>query len=1444
MLSSIIYTIFGIKLYQLVARQVLAAGLKGLFKPIRVRFKMWKNVKILSNILEETSLEIQKHYPYENIKIGTPFYQSKETLIALLKLHFFNISNFKQISINLSKEKGIIPPTENQLKKYFEILLPKINNNNRLKEYFLKYKFEEELFNISKTITNSRNELNDKIRKLIEQKKKEKTISFELLVFKFNLSKLSWLKERYIPLLHCKGQIQNEIESLLYTDKFQNEELKRIINYILLLEKGKQFITEFIEYSEKKQLNNNLFKIKENFQSYQSQLEYIKKQLLLKNETLIWDTIKGVNVWDVVLEIEKDHYSNKLKNIAPKLSSLLKEIHQFNLEEYIPSLSQSYLPHNKIFFGPPGSGKTHGLTNAVEMRIENGLPAIIIDASSVRHSNWKEIFIGSFGLSSSWSETDIFKSLNNLAYSSPDNKILICIDGLDEVDNYSAWKIRIDELSGYLSKYPNIRFAISCRYYITSMNPLEIETVDNGSGNRSVILTDSSDAPKEKLFKIYLSEYDVDISEAPWVLNTIKSPLELRLFCQEYGGKKVSASAKTNIVNLVRSKIEKLEKEIDSEDGINWVLDDHVPSKILNILSDMFYMHDSPIIPRESVITKILESSVKDLVNRNSIVKVLDYLCRYDFLLKISSPTTNDLVPTNYNYRIPYQSILELIIANSAIKEIIEKDLKSIPKNLIHNQNIVELIAISLLADYDMMIGENELWINDFSDSKLNLLKVIALASAGFSTLEKHSSWIVDKFIESSELRYHLMNKIIIPGSKIPNFPIGALFVHKLLTKQKTVYARDIIWSGPPHPSKKPFRLGSLILPYYKEGWEIMSDSFVLKGDEKHDGYPLILAWSLTFIENVFREHCRKELCRWGFINPTEFLKLLEITYSTDDPQMKEDLACIASGVASLMKKSNINHLENLKKWAIDNIFKETELLKYRSPLIRQAGRIIVERAFLFNIAEQKEIDKCRPPFQLPFESLSLDTDALYSSGQDGYYPIENDLAWYVIHDSFKPFLPSSLDWKNLPSHIEDFFSKHRQKTGINVRANYGFALSAAIAYIKNMGYDKENGYTWTQATHGSKSKIATFEEKYTWCAVHHIMGYFSDYLLHAINSFGNQFDYVTDYSSLLKIPNPAQLVKPVTSDKINSTWIIPNELSPKTNFSDNNIVSDIEQWVHNEELPEIFDWLILDNTQTSEVYPESKNNWTVLYNYTSLSDPDSIVDTAISSSACFIKEEYFQDFLSIVNDHWPFHKKFPTDIHSYPNSSTYISPINLCWMYWLDDVEPSVEFSQNDDFQFEVFYGVSKVIDNTIEESDVHYKIPSKFTRNLVEIVDGNGKVFLDKNDEIIAFSNNIGKAYYDVQEMLLINEDCLNSKLITSGLKKVWFVSIFRDVTLDKRKELDFYTRHMRVWLVWEERNGFSKKLLIDDDYKPKKNVKQDKSYENPFLLKILKQINEEEE
>lgn len=170
-----------------------------------------------------------------------------------------------------------------------------------------------------------------------------------------------------------------------------------------------------------------------------------------------------------------------------------------------------------MILGGPGTGKTHGIAKAIENRLFENSPAIIIPAKGTPVDNWATILHNTFGGLNDWSDAQIFSGLEAIAsrtdqyrallpisqanFKNEPTKILICIDGIDEAENIKSWKTRIDETTAWIIEYPRLRFVVTSRQYVPSdMNPCNLGF---DSMNRRFDLPLDGDVPLHKLVPKY-----------------------------------------------------------------------------------------------------------------------------------------------------------------------------------------------------------------------------------------------------------------------------------------------------------------------------------------------------------------------------------------------------------------------------------------------------------------------------------------------------------------------------------------------------------------------------------------------------------------------------------------------------------------------------------------------------------------------------------------------------------------------------------------------------------------------------------------------------------------------------------------------------------------------------------------------------------------------------
>ena len=103
---------------------------------------------------------------------------------------------------------------------------------------------------------------------------------------------------------------------------------------------------------------------------------------------------------------------------------------------------------------------------------------ILVQAKSVSpQDEWKDMIIRVLGLSQGWSEEELWSALEALSYRNEINnslsrseiriipKVIICIDGVDEIKPYTRWNDRISQVNAITSRHQRIRFCFTGRPY-------------------------------------------------------------------------------------------------------------------------------------------------------------------------------------------------------------------------------------------------------------------------------------------------------------------------------------------------------------------------------------------------------------------------------------------------------------------------------------------------------------------------------------------------------------------------------------------------------------------------------------------------------------------------------------------------------------------------------------------------------------------------------------------------------------------------------------------------------------------------------------------------------------------------------------------------------------------------------------------------------------------
>lgn len=1265
----------------------------------------------------------------------------------------------------------------------------------------------------------------------------KEAISIKLLKKQFELQKNSWLKIRYISELHGNGIIHEEYNKICFTKNYRMTLSSKLNDDIEKLRFCINLIDDFAQTNNKEFLNKRLFVIKRNLTFFSSELGRINLAIKQGIDFIQPTLISEVEVWKTKYKLEDLNPTNLQKNILPKLISTLNTIHGYNLPEYIKSYCNFFNQKIRIIFGDAGTGKTHGLTNLVENHLKNNMPALIIQAKGNYSNNWTEILSRALELPT-WSKQDIFSALESCAVrndtekarllnsgkelNSESTKILICIDGLEEdIMNEEGWGNRIAESEILVQEYPRLRFLFSARNYFHTNDSMSKSTIID-----TIFLPREGDVSIGDVTDNYLKEYKIELSHHSQIKG-IDNLLALRLFCEKYAGNRFFDGDKllTATSDLLNDKVDRANNEFSK------LL---LTRKLSNVRKPVFealtliakYFYSNLTIEHNELCSLLAEINYLNIEELDILV---EYFANNGFLIKSERITNNGgaLNKLITEYHITYQSIIEHIIYAEILNDIKFGKLTKIPDilhsgmimpldyapkrfnsfDILPNKKIIQDIINAIFNDTGKLVGENGFLIEGFKEEEIFEMQMEAIRQASNDLALVYKPKIDSLFWGGFRSQFKVLKYLILPSCNNNIKVFGSEYLHDILINQPTAFERDKLWSGLDRYEKSLLsEEDRFTCDYYTLANvfdELGIGSIHLYSEQEYNEQPLFFAWGLSTINQELRKKLRVELTKWAVEQPYEFIKLLNKIFCCNDPQIQEDLASIMLGVATKLKDRKA--IKELSVWTIENIFSKIDI--YRNIIFRQGFRAIVEKAYLMHVITEKEVDICKPKQRLDYCMLQLDKRYLKNPTEE-CYPIVHDLAWYVIQKAYSAFL-------NAPSQFNNGLRDNNCNEATLLLSSYNlknlysrnFGMAAALAYIKSLGLKSHFRNGTTDATHGAKSDIFTYEEKYTWLAVHYIQGYLSDYVPMELSSGGREF--VTDYSQLSEIHNPAESIKDMDEwyndfeTNFSKDWVIKEELVTEIG---NDINEGIKSCVNTEIMYNFSKWIRFNSKDFN--MQNNEEEWLALYNNTVLHDSKSLVYSWMLLEACLIKKDDVENFIeSITNnpDNFDFISEFGCFI-SYPKDGSNCNPSDLIWMSWIDEENQSQEYC-------DIVANKENKLLNTIVNVD-YFKMPSRIIRQYLEITELKNKKLINSENKLTAFIHNLDdNNTRDSQHMVLVNSKKLRSALENDNYEIIWFAEVLKQQNpLNKKIRNKYLDQKVRKYFIWND-NGELKNIKIWD-------------------------------
>ncbi|GGC35869.1 hypothetical protein GCM10011386_30010 [Parapedobacter defluvii] len=1227
----------------------------------------------------------------------------------------------------------------------------------------------------------------------------KEAISFDTLTARFEEAKAGWLSDRYFPELHNKDTISKIVNEVTISDQYLKKELESVQEVFHKLETSVNLLSSFLDVPLDDDLKGKLIALVDNLKltlvHYRQLSQEIERNCV--NSVFEYDEF---SIYPITRKLSEARVPNRLREDKIKLCRLLDELHRIHLPQYLNSFHERFQAHNYIILGPAGTGKTHALAFEVEERLRFRLPSLLIRAKDCKNLNWKMILSDSLQACSDWSVDQLFSALSSMARGASVSraagekdkwlnhqlKFLICVDGIDECDDPAKWGELIHETKVWIERFPNIAFLFSCRNYPpTNQDPFSLHRNDERIKRQDVYSADLH------VYYNYLEHFNIKYDKTPWIIYSFENALSARLFCEEYKGKDLTDLFPNPVFNttwvLLGKKIERMEREYLNSVKDRFSINDHLVGSTLQLISRYFTEEKS--IDRTRL-RKLLYNDLEQVLPLSDIGHLLDKLIDNGFLLSHSTPS-NDGLTYRQEYEPGIQSFFDYLLAARYTETIVQGKLKNVPELILEERfaYVRELIALGLLTDHNQLVGQDGLWTNDLNESELLQLQFKVLSKVSKKLYQQFEPFLQQLFIID---RDRFVEYFVLPNANREDLNIVENIIHKTLLAFPSLYERDQFWSGPDDHDIEGHSHLSLVFEY--------RTLFILSKPKQE---PLLFSWVLSTTSNIIRDKIKADLTSWALNEIEGFVALLDVIFfPCQDAQIQEELAGVMYGLATLIDGETEN-VDRLVVWIQDNIFHPEQIVKIRNSVIRHACRCFMEKAYHLGICEEKDYKDCVPPYSKGNDLLKYHPDGFIS--RDGIYPIERDLYWNSIEDAFRNFVEYQRG--GIPNtEMKNLLIEHK-----STDSPKDFFTRVALQYIKDIGWNKADGF----ADIGHR-QFRTFEQKYLISAVHEIQGYLADRLPFYE---GSNKSFLDDYGRILHINNPAhkELVKLeyLSSDKIG--WFVPEDFSPELNYTTSTIKQDIKQWTTANFVYDFEKWLHPNKLNLFHEKDKVIDDWLTLDSHLAMPEPNGIGRTWLKISCLLIDAADQRHLTSLLNEIDGEKIRFATDhLNAGIRGHVYNSLLDVIWRKQIEEHDTEIMLAEKNGIVIEAYPTTTELVEQTATQSDIHFKFPSKFLRELLAINQSDKVSYFDRNRRVKAISHSTYENPDLQQKLLIADRNGMESALKEHGLVPVWVCKEFRS-TMTSNSIVDKNQAHWqncRIWFVLMEQSN-CKAYLIHSNY-----------------------------
>ena len=1009
-------------------------------------------------------------------------------------------------------------------------------------------------------------------------------------------------------------------------------------------------------------------------------------------------------------------------------------------------------------------------------------------------------------------------------------KVLICFDGIDEHSDYEYWYEKQLEAEEIIKTYRNFSFCFIGRRYafkkIENLQSYKIVNFDNHPG-----------FDMKEMFNKYMQQYNIKFGNSINIKTYLNNPLVLKTFSEMNKDRVIDSleGLKINLVELFTIKLDKMNEEfLNCNRDINCK---DVLNRSAIIIADFLYRNNK--IDKKQIINLINEDDELRLIEDTKKSKIIESLQKYG-LLYVKTEEFEFGIKNEIYYK-GMQPIIDYIMARELSKEIINTKNKKMDIDvnptilklcalILLEENQIFLPDVKKL-DIDLFLLEEASWYAVVNANPLKT-KIIKnrICESILRTPNNMRKILNNIIIPCSRIPNHplgaeTLNDILI-GYKDMASRDKIWSLPELLRNDKIKITQDVVINNenPNYFLNKDDKhiglpliyvwlltgVNNMKLYFYRNqlmNWAILCPhEFVLllnKIDSINDIqvieqiYSIAMCLCYKIKEKDIVNEIISIIDKKFFVGDKIKIYNFQIrTYIRDIAELALKLDVIKPDeINKYIPPYNCDNVINLNKKAAEE---GTRMGGYSAIDYDLARYVLCDHISyrFFEDYNHHNQEENEVKLQDVFSIEELLKNKKHFDNNKEYTDAINELKKYNLQNKIllKDFIDELLsDDENNEENIEDEPIKCEKdiiiSKKIELLKNEGkkiekddlseseFIISAAYQYLIECGWneddfdgqgkiDSEIRSKYYHATHGSKSSVMSFVEKYIWSFRNEIMGYLADKLFMDKNNNLKFYNYI----EIDDVLDPISEYEQNTNEKENL----------QNDFIQENVFENIE----NLNYEQIVDWVKSEDLNINiENWININDKYLVLNRYDCFTNLKNNLEFTMWISSGIINKKdikYLQDNLDnkqihlyrVIND--------PESFSEYTNSDGSITPfeiINFNWNSVNESYFSNISLLDNSINRYKIYKTYESAFNVHTEFNEIHYKIPSKRIRDMLNI--NNNKGFEYKSDEeIVAIFEKNNKSWDDHHNILVADSTKIKEKINQNNETLVWFIRIDKEL------------------------------------------------------------------